>query len=187
MASQIARTHLDFPAVIITTSRPKTTAFSKSMGRHPHRQSSRPAPVADCRSQPLRPAQVHLNHAIAGAAPRTVRRDRRPFAKVCIIVQAKNIQMYRTAFMAKSLCYVWELLGTKPYYGVDVESHVRILRELARLVDKGEIKCPLQKRLRLNLEGLRKEHEIIEGGQSMRKVGLGVDVDGGDGGREVFC
>lgn len=60
-----------------------------------------------------------------------------PFTKVCSIVQAKNMQMYGTAFMAKSLCYVWELLGTKPYYGVDVESHGRILRELARLVDKG--------------------------------------------------
>ena len=46
-----------------------------------------------------------------------------PFAKVCSIVQAKNMQMYGTAFIAKSLCYVWELLGTKLYYGVDVESH----------------------------------------------------------------
>jgi hypothetical protein len=92
-----------------------------------------------------------------------------PFAKVCSIVQAKSMQMHGTAFMAKSLCYVWGLLGTKPYYGVDVESHRRILRELARLVDKGEIKCHLQKALRLDLEGLR------------------VDVDGGDGEREVFC
>ena len=29
-----------------------------------------------------------------------------PFAKVCSIVQAKNMQMYRTAFMVKSLCSV---------------------------------------------------------------------------------
>ena len=110
-----------------------------------------------------------------------------PFTKVCGIVQVKNMQMYGTAFMAKSLCYVSELLGTKPYYGVDVESHGRNLRELARLVDKEEIKCHLQKRLRLDLERLRKEHEIIEGGQSIGKEGLGVNVDGGDGGREVFC
>lgn len=78
MASQIARTHLDFPAVITTTSRPETIAFSKSMGRYLHYQPSRPAPAADCRSQPLRPAQVHLHHALAGAVPRTVRRDRCP-------------------------------------------------------------------------------------------------------------
>jgi hypothetical protein len=57
-----------------------------------------------------------------------------PFAKVFSIVQAKNMKMYGTTFMAKSLCYAWELLGTKPYYGVDVESHGRNLRELARLV-----------------------------------------------------
>ena len=42
-----------------------------------------------------------------------------PFTKVCGIVQVKNMQMYGTAFIAKSLCYVSELLGTKPYYGVD--------------------------------------------------------------------
>jgi hypothetical protein len=107
-----------------------------------------------------------------------------PFAKVCINVQAKSMQMHGTAFMAKSLCYVWGLLGTKPYYGVDMESHKRILRELARLVDKGEIKCHLQKALRLDSEGLRKGDE---GGQRMRKVGLRVDVGGGDGEREVFC
>jgi hypothetical protein len=46
-----------------------------------------------------------------------------PFAKVCSIVQARNMQTYGTTFVAKSLCYVWELLGTKPYYGVDVERH----------------------------------------------------------------
>jgi NADPH:quinone reductase-like Zn-dependent oxidoreductase len=185
VASQIARTLLDLPVVITTTSRPETTAFSKSMGathtvnhRHPL-----PSQIAALHlSVPLK--YIFITHSteqyLAPCAEIAA-----PFAKVCSIVQAKNMPMYGTAFMAKSLCYVWELLGTKPYYGVDVESHGSILRELARLVDKREIKCHLQKRLRLDLEGLRKGHEIIERGGSIGKVGLGVDVDG-DGGREVF-
>lgn len=53
-----------------------------------------------------------------------------------------------------------------------MESHGRRLAELAKAVDSGEIKCHLQKRLRLDLEGLRKVRGIIEDGQSMGKVGL---------------
>lgn len=52
------------------------------------------------------------------------------------------------------------------------------MRELARLVDKGEINCHLQKALRLDLEELRKGHEIIEGGQSMGLMLMVAMVDG---------
>lgn len=45
-----------------------------------------------------------------------------PVGKVCSIVQDKEMPMYGTEFRAKSLTFVWALLGTKPYYGVDPES-----------------------------------------------------------------
>lgn len=89
--------------------------------------------------------------------------------------------MYGTEFMAKSLSFIWELLSTKPYYGIDAESHGKMLEELASLVDEGKIKCHLQKRFRLDLEGLRKAHETIEEGGSMGKNGLGVDVESDHG------
>ena len=82
--------------------------------------------------------------------------------------------------MAKSLTFVWELLGTKPWYKVDVESHGKILKELAELLEKGEVKCHLKQSLRLDLEGLRKGHELIEGGKTIGKNGLSVDFGEGN-------
>ena len=60
---------------------------------------------------------------------------------------------------------------------MDLESHGRILKELSTFVEQGKIKCHLQQRIHLHLEGLRKGHELIESGKSMGKVALGADVD----------
>jgi len=83
--------------------------------------------------------------------------------------------------MAKSLTFVWELLGTKPYYGVDVASHGEILAKLAEMIDQGEMKSHVTKRLPLTLEGLRQGHGEIEKGSSMGKNALGVDEKGVQG------
>ena len=80
--------------------------------------------------------------------------------------------MYGTEFMAKSLTFVWALLGTKPYYGVDVESHGRILKDLAKMLDEGTVKCHCMQKLKVDEEGVRKAHEIIEGGKAVGKVAL---------------
>ena len=87
--------------------------------------------------------------------------------------------MYESEFMAKSLTFVWELLGTKPWYHVDLESHGRMLRELAELIDAGEVQCHLQQTLRLDVEGLRKGHELIEAGKTIGKNALSVDFGEG--------
>jgi hypothetical protein len=60
-------------------------------------------------------------------------------------------KIYGTEFMAKSLTFIWE-----PYYGVDTDSHGKVLKELAELVNAGKIKSYLQKSLRLDLNRLRK-------------------------------
>jgi len=86
--------------------------------------------------------------------------------------------MYGTEFMAKSLTFVWELLGTKPYYGVDMDSHGKILTQLAEMLDSGKVKCHMRQTLPLNLEGIRKAHEQIEESGVMGKIGLSVDADG---------
>lgn len=86
--------------------------------------------------------------------------------------------MYGTPFMAKSLTFVWALLGTKPYYGVYPDSHGKTLDELRELLEKGDVKCHIQKTLPLTLEGVREGHRILESGGSIGKIALGVDVDG---------
>lgn len=94
-----------------------------------------------------------------------------PFGKVCSIVQGQA-KMYGTEFMSKSLSFIWALIGTRPYHHVDVDSHHHILEELSRLIDSGVIKCHLEKRLKLSLDGLKEAHAMIESGKSMGKVAL---------------
>lgn len=101
---------------------------------------------------------------------------RAPFGKVCSIVQGQAC-IYGTEFMSKSLSFVWCLLGTKPHHRVDLDSHREILKELARLVDEGVIKCHLARRLRLTLDGWKEGHRIAQSGRSMGKVGLGVEEE----------
>ena len=100
-----------------------------------------------------------------------------PFGKVCSIVQGQA-KMYGTEFMAKSLSFIWCLIGTKPVYDTDTESHHRILEELSRLLDSGKIRCHLTQRLELTLHGLREAHRSVESGANIGKTGLTIDVRG---------
>jgi NADPH:quinone reductase-like Zn-dependent oxidoreductase len=96
-----------------------------------------------------------------------------PFGKVCSIVQGQA-KMYGTEFMAKSLSFIWCLIGTKPVYDIDVESHHRILEELSRLLDSGKVRCHLTHRFGLTLDGLREAHRSIESGGSIGKTCLTI-------------
>ena len=76
------------------------------------------------------------------------------------------------------MTFVWALIGTKPYYKVDEDSHGNILKDLAKMVDNGSIKCHHQQTLPLPLDGLRKAHEQVEGSGVMGKIGLSVAAEG---------
>jgi len=185
VATQIAKTLLRLPLVVTTASRPETVRFSKDMGATHvvnHREDI-VAQIADLRLDvPIK--YCFITH---GTTPYLdpVSRIVAPFGRVCSIVQTTDMSpMYGSQFMAKSLTFVWELLGTKPWFGTDVESHGRMLRDLARLLDEGKVRCHLKNTLRLDLKGLREGHELVEGGKTIGKNALSVDF--GEGG-EVFA
>lgn len=180
VASQIARRTLRLPVVITTASRPETTSFSKEMGAtHTvnHHEDIVPQVRALNLSVPVK--YVFITHTPTSGYLAPAAAICAPFGKVCSIVQEQEMnKMYGTEFMAKSLTFVWALIGTKPYYGVDAESHGDILRKLARWIDEGKIKCHLRQRVLLTVDGVREAHRIIQDGKAIGKVGLGVDVDG---------
>lgn len=185
VASQIARTILNLPVVISTASRLETTDFCKAMGAtHTinHREAL-PPQIKDLNlSVPIK--YIFITHTTSQyMAP--CAKVCAPFGKVCSIVQTKDLNMYGSEFMAKNLSFVWELLSTKPFYGVEMTSHGKILRELAELVDKGEIKTHLTKRLPLTLAGVREGHRLVEEGRTIGKNALGVDEDEVKG--NAFC
>ncbi|KAK4960312.1 hypothetical protein LTR10_003206 [Elasticomyces elasticus] len=187
VASQIARTLLKLPIVVTTTSREATENFSKDMGAT-HTINHREDIVQQMKDLKLdipikyifithTPADKYIIDSAAICAP---------LGKVCSIVQTEEMPMYGTEWMAKSLTFVWELLSTKPYYKVEdqMDSHGKILKQLADLIDNGTIKCHLQQTLPLTLDGLRSGHEILEASGAMGKIGLSFDAV--DEGKQAF-
>lgn len=181
VASQIARQLLRLPVVVTTTSREETTAWSKELGAT-HTVNHREDVVQQIKDLKLQvPLKyVFITHTPASKYIRDSASICAPFGKVCSIVQDQEIPMYGTEWMAKSLTYVWCLLGTKPYYGVQLDSHGKILKQLAEFVDSGKIKCHHTQTLPLTADGLRKAHEQIEAGGVKGKIALAVDAEGLD-------
>lgn len=181
VASQIARHVLQLPVVVTTTSREETTTFSKEMGAT-HTVNHREDIVKQIKELDLEvPIKyVFITHTPASKYIQDSAAICAPFGKVCSIVQDKEIPMYGTEWMAKSLTYCWEVIGTKPLYGVNVDSHRQCLAELAVMIDEGAIKCHHTQTLPLTLDGIRKAHEQIEAGGSKGKIGLSIEAEGMD-------
>ncbi|KAF3051236.1 hypothetical protein E8E11_008604 [Didymella keratinophila] len=174
VASQIARRVLKLPVVVTTASREETVAFSKDVGGATHTVNHREDLVKQVQALkldvPIR--YVFITHTPTSGYLEPAAKILAPFGKVCSIVQDKEMPMYGTEFMAKSLTFVWALLGTKPYYGVQPESHGQILDRLRELLDNGDVKCHNTKKLKMDEAGVRQAHEIIEGGKAIGKVSL---------------
>ena len=100
-----------------------------------------------------------------------------PFAKVCSIVQAK-FDLYGTEFMSKSMTFSWNWLGTAAYHRTKLENYQRAFEALAHYVDEGKLVPNLNKRLKLNVAGLKEAHRLIESATTVGKIALGVDEPG---------
>jgi zinc-binding alcohol dehydrogenase family protein len=174
VASQIARRVLNLPVVVTTASREETVNFSKDVGGATHTINHHEDITEEVEKLKLDvPIKyVFITHTPMSGYLAPAAKICAPFGRVCSIVQDKEMPMYGTEFMAKSLTFTWALLGTKPYYGVDVETHGRILEELAQMLDDGKVKCHCMQKLKVDEDGLRKAHEIIEGGKAIGKVAL---------------
>ena len=181
VASQIASKVLELPVVITTTSRPETTKFSREMGAtHTvnHRESL-PEQIEKLDLKvPLKYIFLtHRTEQYLGPAAKIAA----PFGKICSIVQTQDFPQYGTEMMAKSLTFLWELIGTKPWYKVDTDSHGKMLDNLKQWLEEGKVKCHHQISFPLTVDGLRQAHEKTEGGGSIGKNALAVDIEGVNG------
>ncbi|MET0423502.1 MAG: zinc-binding dehydrogenase [Actinoplanes sp.] len=72
---------------------------------------------------------------------------------------------------AKSTTWHWELMFTRPMYSPDDDSQGRLLDEVSRLVDAGEIRSTLTTRLGpLNAAVLTEAHRLVGTGSGIGKV-----------------
>lgn len=181
MASQILRCadFLGLSTIITTSSRPETSAFSKSMGAtHVINHHEDLAKQLDELKLDVPLKYALITHTPNDEYLKVLSDLMAPFGKICSIVQGATPFGRGIRAMGKSLSYHWCLLGTKPYYGIEIESHGRFLEKLARLVEGGKIKSHLTKTLPLTLEGLKQAHSLVEGGKEMGKVCLSVEKAG---------
>ncbi|KAI5306980.1 hypothetical protein KEM56_005899 [Ascosphaera pollenicola] len=171
MATQIAKEYLHLPVIVTTASRPETQDFTRKMGAT-HVVNHREDIVTQIKKLNLKvPVRYIFITSHTDQYMEACAKICEPFGKVCSIVQGQA-RMYGTEFMAKSMSFTWCLIGTKPYYGVSVESHRQILQELAGLVDRGSVRCHVTKILPFTLQGIREAHKMSESSRSIGKVAL---------------
>jgi NADPH:quinone reductase-like Zn-dependent oxidoreductase len=189
---------LQLPVVIATASRPETMESCKKMGATHvvnHREDLEPQIKALKLDVPIR--YVPPSFTVVFSHLKTDTDKSRyayvvanteqyihplgkicaPFSKVCSIVQAK-FDLYGTDFMSKSMTFSWDWLGSSIYHRTNLENYRRIYGNLANYVDEGKLVPNLNKRLKLNLAGLKEAHQLIESKTTVGKIALGVDEPG---------
>merc|ERR1712039_987533 len=77
-----------------------------------------------------------------------------------------------TQLMVKRISFSWELMFTRPLYGVDLEYQGFILNAGARMIDSGALKMPDVKVLPFDLESLKEAHAYQESGKAIGKTVL---------------
>ncbi|MGZ7445669.1 zinc-binding alcohol dehydrogenase family protein [Paenibacillus sp. TH7-28] len=96
-----------------------------------------------------------------------------PQGKICSIVETDEL-LNLTLLKDKSATFVWELMFTRPMFQTEdmIEQH-KLLSELSRLVDEGQIRTTIAKKLEpIDASNLRKAHAMVETGRTIGKVVL---------------
>lgn len=95
----------------------------------------------------------------------------RPEGAIASITENKkpiNLRLLTT----KKAIFAWEWMYTKSYYHTDdIQTQHDILEKVAKLIDKGTLKCTMTQSLSpLNSSNLRKAHDLVESGHMIGKV-----------------
>lgn len=96
-----------------------------------------------------------------------------PQRMICSIVESP-VPLDLEPLKSKSAGFIWEFMFTRSMYQTpDMTEQHRLLREMSRLIDRGEIRTTLAETLTpINAANLRQAHAMLEGGQSIGKVVL---------------
>ncbi|MDR7280464.1 zinc-binding alcohol dehydrogenase family protein [Catenuloplanes atrovinosus] len=167
MVIQLAR-RLTGLTVIATASRPESRDWALRMGAHhviDHRGGLADATLA------VVPDGVDLVFtAFSEAAPiGEYERLTAPFGQIVAIDDPETLDV--AVLKPKSISWHWELMFTKPLRLPDDDSQHRLLGEVSRLVDAGELRSTITEELApIGAEALRKAHALVESGTVIGKV-----------------
>lgn len=167
---QLARVLTDL-TVIATASRPETAAWARELGAH-H--------VVD-HSRPLADEVAALGIGAPAFVFSTTQTDRHlgeiakliaPQGRFGLIDDPESLDII--GFKRKAVSVHWELMFTRSLFETpDMEEQGKLLDEVARLVDGGELRTTVTEVLRpINAANLRKAHAVIESGKARGKIVL---------------
>lgn len=95
----------------------------------------------------------------------------KPLGKMVSIVETHS-DLPLTDFMAKRISFAWELMFTRPVFGVDLEFQGFILNSGAKMLDSGALKLPELQVMPFDLDSLRAAHAHQESGRAIGKTVL---------------
>jgi len=93
-----------------------------------------------------------------------------PFGKVVSLLPEEESNASLQPFFAKSAELNLHFMFAKTIHGVELESHHHILKVAADLVQKGKFKVPIEETLKLNIEDIKKGHELQSSGKMSGKL-----------------
>ncbi|MCU7372047.1 zinc-binding alcohol dehydrogenase family protein [Paucibacter sp. O1-1] len=169
---QLARA-LPHLTVIATASRPESAAWLRELGAHHVIDHSQPlaAQIAALGAAPLRyvasltHTPQHFGQLVEALEPQ---------GRLALIDDFAPEQLNVMALKGKSLSLHWEMMFTRSMHTThDIAEQGRLLAELARRIDAGELRSTLGQVLgTINAANLKKAHALIESQRSIGKLVL---------------
>lgn len=170
MAIQLLRARTDL-TVIASASRDETVAWVKELGAHhvvTHREAMAPQVEALALGRPghvfsTTHTDEHLKDIVELIAPQ---------GRLALIDDPKMLDA--TALKGKALSLHWELMFTRPLFKTaDMAEQGKLLAEVARMVDAGEVRSTLTETFgTIDAANLKRAHALIESGRARGKVVL---------------
>jgi len=171
IATQLAR-RLTALTVIATASRPETQAWCREMGAH-HVIDHRHPLAAQVKTivpggvnyvLALTKTEDHFDEIIAAMAPQSA------IALIENVARPVDINKLKP----KCISLHWEFMFARARYETaDMGEQGRLLSEVARLVDAGQIRTTMRQRLGpINAANLKRAHGLIESGTTIGKIVL---------------
>ena len=170
IAIQLARALTDL-TVVATASRPETMTWARDLGAHHVIDHSRPLADEVAALGIGAPAFVFSTtqtHQYLGEIAKLIA----PQGRFGLIDDPERLDV--TGFKRKAVSVHRELMFTRSLFETpDMEKQGKLLTEVARLVDTGQLRTTVTEVLRpINAENLRRAHAILESGKARGKIVL---------------
>jgi NADPH2:quinone reductase len=159
--------------VIATASRQESINWCREMGAHhviDHRLSLNP----QLEALGLAPIDAALNLADTDRYWDALGELLAPLGHVGLIVEPSGALRIGDPYKAKCIGIHWEMMFARARFRTaDMGEQGAILREIARLIDAGELRTTLKETLTpINAENLREAHRRLESGTTIGKLAL---------------